>query len=68
MISFTPMLHALYDEAEENDKPFEVIFVSSDRDAKSLQGYMEGEHGTHHTTRTVHTHNPQLQSARSCLS
>lgn len=39
------MLHALYDEATDANKPFEVIFVSSDRDETSQKSYMEHEHG-----------------------
>lgn len=42
---FTPKLHALYDEAAEDDKPVEVVFVSSDRDAQQQQRYMDSEHG-----------------------
>jgi thiol-disulfide isomerase/thioredoxin len=43
--TFTPALHALYEEAAEQDKPLEVVFVSSDRNTAQQQAYMDGEHG-----------------------
>ena len=43
---FTPLLHTLYEQAAEEDKPaFEVVYVSSDRDVTSMQKYMDEKHG-----------------------
>lgn len=39
--AFTPKLVSFYNENQRNDGSFEVIFVSSDRDEKSMEGYME---------------------------
>ena len=43
--TFTPSLHALHEQAAEDDKPLEVVYVSSDRDAAQQKRYMDGEHG-----------------------
>eukprot|EP00246_Nothoceros_aenigmaticus_P016997 TRINITY_DN800_c0_g1_i1.p1 TRINITY_DN800_c0_g1~~TRINITY_DN800_c0_g1_i1.p1 ORF type:complete len:608 (+),score=153.44 TRINITY_DN800_c0_g1_i1:128-1951(+) len=37
--SFTPTLVAVYKELQEDGKPFEIVFVSSDRDEESFQSY-----------------------------
>ena len=42
---FTPALAAAYEMANEDDKVFEVVFVSSDESAEALAGYMDEMHG-----------------------
>ena len=37
---FTPMLVDFYGEVVGQEKPFEIVFVSSDRDANSMKEYM----------------------------
>jgi nucleoredoxin len=39
--AFTPKLVAFHNELSKADKPFEVVFVSSDRDKKAMYGYMK---------------------------
>ncbi len=39
--TFTPKLVAFHNELSKADKPFEVVFVSSDRDKKAMYGYMK---------------------------
>ena len=41
---FLPTLQTLYETAEEDGKPFEIIYVSSDRGAEQMDGYMK-KHG-----------------------
>jgi len=42
---FTPKLAAAYEMANEDDKKFEVVFVSSDESAEAQAGYMNEMHG-----------------------
>ena len=42
---FTPMLHTLYDEVNEDGKKLEIIFVSSDKSAEEQGEYMQAMHG-----------------------
>merc|ERR1711920_260919 len=42
---FLPSLFTLYEEAKDNDKPMEVIYVSSDKSAEQKDKYME-KHGS----------------------
>lgn len=42
---FTPKLAAAYEMANEDEKTFEVVFVSSDESAAAQAGYMEEMHG-----------------------
>ena len=44
-LRMTPVLHALYEEAQDDDKPFEVIFVSSDDSNTEMQSYHQQHHG-----------------------
>jgi len=37
---FTPELVKVYDEWKRQDKPVELVFVSSDRDEAAMRGYM----------------------------
>ena len=37
---FTPILVETYNELKKQNKPFEIIFVSSDRDRNAMFGYM----------------------------
>jgi len=39
--AFSPKLVEFRDQCRRSKLPFEVVFVSSDRDAKSMQGYMK---------------------------
>jgi len=39
--SFTPVLVKTYKELVAADKPFEIVFVSFDRNAGAMKGYME---------------------------
>ena len=43
--SFVPTLKTLYEEAEENNVPLEVVYVSSDRDETQMKRYMSKKHG-----------------------
>jgi len=43
--AFTPILHALYDDVNDDEKVFEVIFVSSDDSAAGMDKYMADMHG-----------------------
>jgi nucleoredoxin len=38
---FTPVLVKTYNELVKSGKPFEIVFVSSDRSKEAMQGYME---------------------------
>ncbi|MBU0677231.1 MAG: redoxin family protein [Verrucomicrobia bacterium] len=38
---FTPVLVDFYNELKKDGKPFELVFVSSDQDSKSMQHYMK---------------------------
>ncbi len=38
---FTPHLVATYKQMQEDAKPFEIVFVSSDRDEASMERYMQ---------------------------
>ena len=42
--TFLPTLSTLYETAKEDEKPFEVVYVSSDRDAEQMTRYF-GKHG-----------------------
>uniref|UniRef100_A0A0K8RA69 Putative 16 kDa thioredoxion n=1 Tax=Ixodes ricinus TaxID=34613 RepID=A0A0K8RA69_IXORI len=42
---FTPILAEAYEEAQEGDEPFEIVFVSSDRAASEMLSYMKESHG-----------------------
>lgn len=39
---FTPKLVDFYNKLQETGKPFEIVFVSADRDAKAMASYMKG--------------------------
>jgi thiol-disulfide isomerase/thioredoxin len=39
--AFTPKLVAFHNEMSEAGKPFEIVFVSSDRDRQAMYGYMK---------------------------
>ena len=41
---FVARLGAMYEEINEDEKKFEVVFVSSDRDAGSMATYMHAKH------------------------
>ena len=43
--SFIPTLATLYEEAQENDVPLAVVYVSSDRDSAQKDRYMQKKHG-----------------------
>ena len=43
--AFTPLLSVLHEEAQEDEKPFEVVYVSSDHSAKECHEYMKHKHG-----------------------
>lgn len=38
---FTPELVKFYNELQEDEKPFEIVFVSSDRDKSAMYSYMK---------------------------
>jgi len=40
--AFTPKLVAFHKEMTKADRPFEIVFVSSDRSSKDMYGYMTG--------------------------
>jgi len=42
--AFTPKLVKAYRELQKEEKPFEVVFVSSDKDKRSMLDYMEEAH------------------------
>lgn len=42
---FAPVLKELYSDAASAGKPFEVVFVSSDRSSEAMQQYMDEQHG-----------------------
>jgi len=42
---FTPILKDFYEELQNAGKPFEIIFVSSDRSEKEQEEYMNEAHG-----------------------
>lgn len=42
---FTPVLMEFYNELQENDLPFEIVFVSSDKTASDMESYMKQCHG-----------------------
>lgn len=42
--AFTPQLVAAYDQLKADGKPFEVVLVTSDRDERSMEAYMEDHH------------------------
>ncbi|XP_065569025.1 nucleoredoxin-like protein 2 [Artemia franciscana] len=42
---FTPVLADFYQELKDNDAPFEIIFVSSDRSEQEMKSYMQELHG-----------------------
>jgi len=42
---FIPILKTLYEDGKENEKPLEVIYVSSDNDAAMKERYMNKYHG-----------------------
>jgi Thioredoxin-like len=43
--TFTPLLSVLHEEAQEVEKMFEVVYVSSDDSAQQCQDYMDKKHG-----------------------
>ena len=43
--TFTPLLSVLHEEAKEDDIPFEVVYVSSDRSTEDCTKYMKSSHG-----------------------
>eukprot|EP00529_Nitzschia_sp_RCC80_P042039 CAMPEP_0113484982 /NCGR_PEP_ID=MMETSP0014_2-20120614/24247_1 /TAXON_ID=2857 /ORGANISM="Nitzschia sp." /LENGTH=191 /DNA_ID=CAMNT_0000378611 /DNA_START=32 /DNA_END=607 /DNA_ORIENTATION=- /assembly_acc=CAM_ASM_000159 len=43
--TFTPLLSVLHEEAQEDDIPFEVVYVSSDRSPEDCVSYMTKSHG-----------------------
>ena len=42
---FTPQLAAAYEMAQEDELPFEIVFVSSDESAEAQSEYMREMHG-----------------------
>ena len=42
---FAPILMEFYNELQENDLPFEIVFVSSDKTASDMESYMKQCHG-----------------------
>ncbi len=42
--AFTPQLVAAYDQLKADGKPFEVVLVTSDKDKRSMEAYMEDHH------------------------
>lgn len=42
---FTPLLKEFYIELKEDEKPFEIVFVSSDKTASDMETYMKQSHG-----------------------
>lgn len=42
---FTPILGEFYNELHENELPFEVVFVSSDKTATDMETYFKQSHG-----------------------
>ena len=42
---FTPVLAEFYNELKENELPFEIVFVSSDKTASDMETYMKKCHG-----------------------
>ncbi|GMS91282.1 hypothetical protein PENTCL1PPCAC_13457 [Pristionchus entomophagus] len=43
--AFTPLLKDFYDELVEENAPFEIVFMSSDKDEATLKKYLEEVHG-----------------------
>lgn len=41
---FTPVLAEFYNELQENELPFEIVFVSSDKTASDMETYMKQCH------------------------
>ena len=44
-LRMTPILHAMHEEAVDEDKPFEVVFVSSDDSDAEMKSYHRNHHG-----------------------
>ena len=42
---FTPLLKEFYNELKEDELPFEIVFVSSDKTASNMETYMKQSHG-----------------------
>lgn len=42
---FTPLLAEFYNELQEHELPFEIVFVSSDKTASDMETYMKRCHG-----------------------
>ena len=42
---FTPVLAEFYNELQENEMPFEIVFVSSDKTASDMETYFKQCHG-----------------------